>query len=508
MPGNWITNRQVEIYMNAREQGHTQEAAAAKSGISVRSGSNIENNKRPDPKAQERHWRTRQDPLAEVWETELEPMLESAPNLQAITLLEHIQASYPDKFEDKLLRTLQRRIKEWRALKGPDREIMFRQEQIAGRQGLSDFTALNQTTITIAGEVFEHLLYHFRLIYSKWSYMKVTMGGESYSALAEGLHEALKRLGGSPSEHRTDSLSAAYKNLSQDEQKDITERYKELCSHYGMKATRNNRGKSHENGGVESPHGHLKRRIEQALLLRGSHDFVTIDAYQNFIDEVVQQHNQRNAKGLHLEKPLLKALPKYKAITYTEFRAVVSSSSTIDVRRVSYTIPSRLQGETLNVRIYDKQLECYLGSKYVISLKRVYPKNKHTRGRQVDYRHVIGSLVKKPQAFRYSRLRDDLLPTADYKMIWEYADANMDAKAACKFIVGLLYLAHTENCESELAQAVISLMDKGAELSLSLLQMKFKKSSTKLPEVEINQHELSHYNCLITRTQPQEPVYV
>lgn len=508
MPGNWITNRQVEIYMNSRKQGHTQEAAAAKSGISVRSGSNIENNKRPDPKSQERHWRTRQDPLAEVWETELEPMLEGMPNLQAITLLEHIQVNHPGKFEDKVLRTLQRRVKQWRALKGPDKETMFRQEHLAGRLGLSDFTVLKQATITIAGKIFEHLLYHFRLIYSKWSYMRVTLGGESYSALAEGLHEALKRLGGSPAEHRTDSLSAAYKNLSQDEQDDLTERYQQLCVHYGMKATRNNRGQSHENGGVESAHGHLKRRIEQALLLRGSNDFTSVDAYQNFIDEVVQQHNQRNAKSINLEKSELKQLPKHKAITYSEARAVVSSSSTIDVRRVTYTVPSRLQGETLHVKLFDKSLECYLGSKHVISLERIYTKGKTTRGRQVDYRHVIGSLIKKPQAFRYSRLRDDLLPTHDYKSIWKYVDATMSAKASCKFIVGLLYLAHCEDCESKLAQTVLALIENNVALSLSSLQIKFRKAAITPPSIEVTQHDLGCYNALISQNEQQEAAYV
>lgn len=507
MPGNWITNRQVDIYMNARQQGSTQEVAAAKSGISVRSGSDIENNKRQDPKAQRRYWRTRTDPLASVWEAELEPLLNASPRLQAITLLEHLQSKYPGKFEDNILRTLQRRVKEWRALKGPDKEVMFRQEHFAGRLGLSDFTQLKQTTITIAGEVFNHLLYHFRLIYSKWSYLKVTVGGESYSALAEGLHEALNRLGGSPAEHRTDSLSAAYKNLSQDEQRDITERYQQLCAHYGMKATRNNRGQSHENGGIESPHGHLKRRIEQAFILRGSNDFSSIEAYQSFIDEVVKQHNQRNATSIHLEKPTLNQLPNYQAITYTEVRAVVSSSSTIDVRRVTYTVPSRLQGETLNVRLYDKRLECYLGSKPVIILERVYPKGKYTRERQVDYRHVIGSLIKKPQAFRYSRLREDLLPNPDYQRIWKHVDATMSAEAACKFIVGLLHLAYSENCESELATRVLTLIDQGQSLSLSSLQITFKTGHVETPRIEVNQHTLSQYNRLICCSQTQEVSY-
>lgn len=507
MPGHWITNRQVEIYMNARKQTLTQEVAAAKAGISVRSGSDIERNKRQDPKQQDRHWRTRPDPLASVWDSELEPMLTESPNLQAITLLEHVQASHPGQFEDKVLRTLQRRVKEWRGLKGPEKEVMFRQEHFAGRLGLSDFTKLKRTTITIAGKVFNHMLYHFRLIYSKWSYMKIIVGGESYSALAEGLHEALNRLGGSPAEHRTDSLSAAYKNLSLDEQKDITARYEQLCAHYNMKATRNNRGQSHENGGVESPHGHLKRRIEQALILRGSNDFNSIDAYQNFIDDVVKQHNQRNAKSISLEKAELNPLPKHKATTYTETRAVVSSSSTIDVRRVTYTVPSRLQGEALNVRLYDERLECYLGSKHVITLVRAYPKGKYAREQQVDYRHVIASLVKKPQAFRYSRLRDNLLPTQDYKEIWKHVDATLSAKAACQFIVGLLYLAYSEDCESKLATYVLSLIDKGQTLSLSKLQMQFKTAQLEAPTIKVNQHNLSHYNALISQSQQQEVMY-
>lgn len=281
MPGQWITNKQVEIYMKSRKSGSTQEVSAAKAGISERSGREIDAGRRITPCSKPHHWRTRKDPLLDVWDDELVPLLKAQPSLQPITLLEYLQEKYNDKYPDSILRTLQRRIKKWQTLSGPEQEVMFRQEHIPGRLGLSDFTHLKDVVITIQGNPLDHLLYHFRLSYSHWSYMKVILGGESYTALAEGLQEALWRLGGSPLEHRTDSLSAAFKNISKEAQDDITSRYQSFCEYYSMKATRNNPGASHENGSIESPHGHLKRRVKQALLLRGSHDFASVSSYQS-----------------------------------------------------------------------------------------------------------------------------------------------------------------------------------------------------------------------------------
>lgn len=501
MSGNWITNQQVKMYMKTRNQGHTQEVSAAKSGISVKSGRAIEQGQRPNPHNQERHWRTRKDPLQDVWKDELEPMLKASPSLQAISLLEYLQNQYPDHYDDRLLRTIQRRVKHWRALHGPEKEVMFRQQHEPARQALSDFTQLKKTTITIAGQPFLHLLYHFRLIYSKWSYLKVIIGGESYPALAEGLQEALHRLGGAPLEHRTDSLSAAFKNISRVEQEDITQSYSALCQHYRMTPSRNNPGKGHENGGVESPHGHLKRRIEQALLLRGSNNFSSIADYQLFVNQVVSQHNRRNAKTVVFERHLLQPLPKTQAVDYKLIHAVVTSSSTIDVRKVTYTVPSQLQGETLQVRLYDDRLICYLGCTHVITLHRIYPVGKTTRARSVNYRHVIHSLVKKPQAFRYSRIRDDLLPTLAYKVIWAHVDKTMAPKAACRLMVGLLYLAATEDCDVKLAQTILEMIDDHKPLVLSQLQSKFKKPPELPPDIHIKHHVLNHYDTLIPHYQ-------
>jgi hypothetical protein len=330
--------------------------------------------------------------------------------------------------------------------------------------------------------------------------MKVILGGESFTALSEGLQEALQRLGKAPCEHRSDSLSAAFKNLSKDARGDMTNSYEAFCNQYSMKASRNNPGLGHENGSIESAHGHLKRRIEQALLLRGSYDFDSVAQYQSFIEEVVMRHNRRNAKAIDEERLTLQSLPLHHAVDYTKLNVVVSSSSTIDVRRVTYTVPSRLQGEMLTIHLYDSYLACFLGSVPVIELRRLHPQG-DKRQRLVDYRHVIGSLVKKPQAFRYSALQSELLPSLDYHKIWEYLNAQLSPKAACKLIVGLLYLAASEDCELDLAQYVLVLINSGQEVALSHLQTRFKKQTTSAPDIMVMQHCLANYNSFIPNMQ-------
>jgi len=480
--------------MSSRNLGKTQRVSAAKAGISERSGRKIEQGKlRP---VKQHDWKTRQDPFVAVWSQELVPMLECSPELLPITLLEYLQEKYGDEYPDSKLRTLERRVKLWRAQYGPDKEVMFRQEHPPGRQGLSDFTQLKDVVITINGTPYRHLLYHFRLACSGWSHVKVIEGGESFTALAEGLQEALWRLGGVPFEHRTDSLSAAFKNLSDSEQEDITQRYEQLCQHYGMIATRNNRGVSHENGSIESPHVHIKRRIKQALLLRGSNEFDSKSAYQTWLDGVIHQHNRRNAKNITTERMALQPLPTYKTTDFTEVAARVSSSSTIDVRRVTYTVPSRLEGECLRIHLYHDRLECFLGATHLITLSRVYPIGKTNRARHIDYRHVIHSLAKKPQAFRFSTLREDLLPTTTYKQIWAHVERNIHGKAACKFMVGLLHLAANHDCEKALGDTVMSLITNKKSLSLSALQQQFAKAACELPLIEVNQHRLDSYQVL------------
>ena len=207
-------------------------------------------------------------------------------------------------------RTLERRIARWRALNGPNRDVIFRQEHPPGRMGLSDFTDMVALGITIAGEPFDHRLYHFRLAFSGFEHAHVVLGGESFVALAEGLQNALWALGGVPEQHRSDSLSAAFCNLDREAQEDLTRRYEELCAHYGMTPSRNNPGIAHENGSIESAHGHLKNVLNDELLLRGSREFEDLSAYRRFVDEVVGRRNARNRKRIEIERTVLKQLPE------------------------------------------------------------------------------------------------------------------------------------------------------------------------------------------------------
>ncbi len=500
MSGKAITREQVKLFMKLRNQGDTQIQASAKAGIAERSGRRIDAGERREKK-KPRHWRTRKDPFAEVWQSEIVPILEKTPALMPTTLFEDLQDRHPGRFSNKLKRTFQRRVKKWKALHGPDKQVMFRQSKEAGRLGLSDFTELNDIVITIAGELLDHRLYHFRLPYSGWSHVRVILGGESYTALAEGLQEALQRLDGAPLEHRTDSLSAAYKNLSKSEQEDLTERYRSLCEHYGMTPTRNNRGVSHENGAVESPHGHIKNRIRQALLLRESHDFASLDEYRQWLDGLIRRFNRRCSDALEIERNQLLVLPPHNATDYSEQVVKVTSSSTFDVKRVLYSVPARLVGESLRLHIYDDRIEAYSGSTLAHTLTRTYTLNHNQRARCIDYRHLIGQLVRKPQAFRYSQLRDDLLPNATYQKIWDTIDQQLEPRAACKQIVGILALAARADCEQALGTYLQQQIAKGKLPSLYQLEQRFDPHARSvLPdglEDPCIQHSLSSYDALI-----------
>lgn len=488
--------------MSHRKQGEAQASASAKAGVSERTGRRIEAGQVNPLENEERHWRTRKDPFAGVWDSEVLPLLEKQPRLNATTLFEDLQDRHPGRYPNGRKRTFQRRVKAWKALHGPDKEVMFRQAREAGRQGLSDFTQLKTVVVTIDGEAFAHRLYHFRLAFSGWSHLKVVLGGESYTALAEGLQEALWRLGGAPREHRSDSLSAAYKNLTADEQEDLTERYEALCAHYGMTPTRNNRGIGHENGAVESPHGHLKRRIEQALLLRESADFTSVDDYRMWLDGIVRRFNRRCGEALEVERAQLGALPPRRTTDFTEQVVPVTTSSTIEVKRVLYTVPSRLIGERLRLHIFDERIEGYIGSVRAVTLPRVYAVSHERRARCIDYRHVIASLARKPRAFRYSQLRQELLPNATYRRIWAELDARLGPRAACKRIVGILALAARADCERALGTYLLQRLGANHIPTVHELEQRFdpqagEVASQALGTSQSLQHPLALYDTLL-----------
>ena len=482
--------------MQHRQKGSSQEMAAAKSGISVRSGRRIEKSTVRDKK-QERDWRTRKDPLDTVWSTELVALLEREPSLTGTTLLEYLEEHYPNQYDQKILRTLQRRVKQWKALEGPNKEVMFRQQAVVAQQGFSDFTHPNDD-ITINGELFKHIFYQFRLAFSSWRSVTVIQGGESYAALSSGLQRALHQAGGSPKEHRTDSLSAARNN----KQNVWTDAYDELCRHYSMKPTRNNLGLSHENGVVECANGSFKRRLSQQLKLRGSNDFNSIEDYQAFVDKVVEKLNRRSRTRFIEEQQQLQPLPEFKAANYQTLNVKVTSSSTIEVRRVLYTVPSRLIGERVQIRLHHDKLAVYVGQKLASTLPRIYPQPGENRARSINYRHVIQSLAAKPQAFRYSQLRDDLLPDDNYRQLWQRADQCLETRAACKWIVAVLKLAYQYD-EKLLGENLLLSAKVGVFEPITDLQARY------LPKIEkyypasnhsSGQHDLASYDALLSST--------
>jgi len=479
--------------MSKRQQGKSQETAAAKAAISERSGRRIEKGERHSVPG-ERHWRTREDPLEAIWENELVPLLEKESQLTGLTLWEYLEDEHAGQFPYKVLRTLQRRVKHWKATQGPAKVVIFRQSVPAGRQGLSDFSH-PATEITIQGEVFTHLLYQFRFAYSGWRYVQIILGGESYSALADGLQSALFRAGGSPIEHRTDSLSAAFNN-SVEEQK-LTQSYEALCTHYNLQATRNNRGVSHENGAIECAHGSFKRRLDQALKLRGSSEFATIKDYQAFLDTVTERLNKRCQSRFKDEQLALQKLPGERFMDYSELSLKVTRSSTLEVKRVLYTVPSRLIGENVRVHVYHDRLAFFVGQTLTSTLARVYPKAGQDRSRCIDYRHIIHSLAAKPQAFRFLQFRDELLPTETYRKLWLHCDQQFESREACKWIVGVLRIAKDYNCEERLGDGLLASIDNNKPLpSLKSLQERYL-GHKQVPTIPARQQDLQSYDHLL-----------
>lgn len=489
---------QKRAYMNARELGLTQQESSTIAEISERTGQRIDAGHHRPNRGQVTENEKSRDPLAAVWESELEPMLRREPRLKPMTLFEYLQEQYPGQYP-QVLRTLQRRVRTWKALHGPAPEVMFMLRHEPGVMGLSDFTKLKGMEITLNGEPFEHLIYHYRLAYSGWQYAQIIQGGESFIGLSEGLQNALIASGGVPKEHRTDSLSVAYRNLGGHRTSDLTRLYDDLCDHYRMEPTRNNKGIAHENGSVESPHGHLKNRIKQAIYLRGSSDFATIADYQTVIDKATAGLNRQCEAKFEQEKASLQPLPQRRVADYEVLSAKVSCHSTIDVRCILYSVPSRLIGQQVEIHLYHDRLVGYFARQQVFELTRMrVPGKGRRRGRCIDYRHLIEGLRKKPRAFLYCNWQADLLPTPEFRQIWDQLKTRFERDQAAVLIVEALYIAATYDQEVAVTDYLAQALAQG-NLTLTRLQQQFIPDlSAVLPPIETQQHSLDSYDQLLS----------
>jgi hypothetical protein len=360
-------------------------------------------------------WRTRPDPLAKIWD-EVARMLLAAPELESKTLFEHFLARADSGLEPSHLRTFFRRVRQWRATQGPEQEVFFAQEQRPGELMQLDWTYARELQVTIQGEALDHLFCHCVLPYSNWQWAMRCIS-ESFLSLVSGLQAALKQLGKSPTHLGTDNTSAATHEIEQlpGRPRGYNSDYLELCTHYDLTPLTINVNCPHEHGDVESQNGHLKRRLDQHLLLRGSRDFNCLEQYDGFVEEVLRAANAKRQKRLVEELACMRPLPAMGLAEYREFEPVVSSQSLMRVNRHTYSVPSRLIGHTLRVEQYEAELKVYLGREFLFCLPRL----RGDRGALVDFRHVISGLLRKPGAFIHYRHREALYPSGVFRAAYD-----------------------------------------------------------------------------------------
>ena len=432
-----VTDRQVRILMESIIKGKRYSASAACAGMDEKTARKYRRlGKFPSEIMVSHNWRTREDPFSEVWEEVIEK-LSLNPGLEAKTLFSDLQRSYPAEFSDGQLRTFQRKVKGWRILHGPSKEVYFPQVHYPGRLCQSDFTHLDNLGITICSQPFPHMLYHFVLTYSNWETGTVCFS-ESFESLSCGLQNALWQLGGVPLSHRTDRLGAAVHKA--DNPQEFTARYAGLLRHYGLKGCKTQPYKPNENGDVEQRHYRFKRALDQSLMLRGSRDFSSREEYESFLGELFGQLNSGRRDRLSEELPVLRKLPLQKLSSCKRLQPTVGPSSTIRVNHNVYSVDSRLIGEQIKVRLYAEHLEVWYGQRLVDSIPRLRGEGKHL----INYRHVIDWLVRKPGAFTNYRYRSDLFPTHRFRMAYDYLKQHVPARADKEYL-SILRLAAKEN---------------------------------------------------------------
>jgi hypothetical protein len=488
-----IRDEQVRKLWQFLAEGLPLGKAAWKSGMSEKSARRYRTaGQLPSETTKPRGWRTRKDPFDDVWSA-VEPLLIETPDLEAKSLFEWLQREHPNRFSDGQLRSFQRRVKDWRATDGPAKEVFFQQVHHPGRLCASDFTHMTDLGVTIAGQTFEHMAYHFVLTYSNWESMTVCFS-ESYENLSDGLQNALWELGGVPQRHRSDRLSAAVNNLTP--RREFTSRYQALMTHYGLTMEKTGARKAHENGDVESLHRHFKRSVDQALLLRGSRDFADRSQYDSFLRDVVAHKNAGRADRLAEERSVLAPLPATRQSSTRQLTAQVNGGSLIRVLGNVYSVNSRLIGETVCVRAHAEHLEIWFAQKEVDRVPRLQGRGKS----RINYRHIIDWLVRKPGAFENYRYRDALFPTSRFRMAYDLL-CGSGMEHGAKEYLAILELAAKEG-ETLVDDALRVLLDEPPLTSERVRQ--FVEDACHVPsatDVHVAETDLSIFDVLLTNKE-------
>ena len=488
-----VTDAQVRRLREKRMDGKTVGAAAAAAGMCERTARRWQAGPWPSASQTPRAWRTRLDPFADIWASEVVPRLtaDTDRRLQSLTLFEWLCDRYPGRFHAGQLRTLQRRVRDWRAQHGPDLEAYFEQTAAPGREGALDFTDASDLGVTIQGDVFSHLLFEWVLSFSGWTYVGLA-ASETFEALVAGLQGAVWTLGAVPSVIRHDNLSAATHELKRSGGRQLTERFRGVLDHYGLRSSRIRPGEAHENGRVEQAHFRTKTAVEQALLLRGHADFVDEATYEAFVRDVVERkRNGPAAPRLAEERPHLQPLPAAPVPNYTTWTCVVRRWSTIRVGGRTYSVPSRLLGHTVEARQHPTTVEVVYHGQVVDTMPRLRGGADH----RIDYRHIIGSLVRKPGAFARYRYREELFPSLTFRQAYDALGATHGERADVEY-VRLLHLAATTS-ERQVEATLLTALGEGQRFDYAGVQALVRPAVPQVPVIGIPTPDLAQYDALL-----------
>jgi len=486
-----VTDQQVRRLFKLNQVEKYFGIAAMKAGMDEKTARKYRGTgKLPSELKQGHTWRTREDPFEDVWD-DIKSMLDCNPGLEAKTIFEYLQRKCSGEFADGQLRTLQRRIKIWRAVEGPSKEVFFSQIHRPGELGQSDFTHMNKLGVSISGVPFDHMIYHFVLTYSNWEAGTICFS-ESFESLSQGLQNALWELGGVPEKHRTDCLTTAVNKA--DHPEEFTRRYQDLVDHYGTTACKTNPNSPNENGDVEQRNYRFKKAVDQALLLRGNRNFDDRTSYEEFLHKLFMQLNAGRNKRFMEEQAVLHRLPKRRIDSCKRLEMKVGPSSTIRANHNVYSVESRLIGENIQVRLYMERLEIWYGQKKVDTLPRQRGEGKH----KINYRHIIDSLIRKPGVFENYRYRDAMFPTSRFRIAYDSLKKRYTERSAAKRYLHILNMAAKES-ETDVDNALRVLIDKSMDICKEHVEilMQSGESVFTATDIDIPAIDLTCYDQLL-----------
>ena len=459
----------------------------------------VEGGRLPSELVEPRNWRTHEDAFVEHW-PELEVMLGESPGLEAKTLFDVLMTKYPGRYEDGQLRTLQRRVKSWRAERGPDRPVMLAQLHRPGEAAQTDFTWTTELAITIAGQLFVHMLCVFVLPYSNWRWATICLS-ESIASIRRGVQRALFQLGRVPLYHQTDNSTAATHRIPDGKtvvaegsgKRPFNEDYLAIMRHFGMTARTTEVGAKEQNGDVEASNGALKRALEQALLVRGSRDFESRDAWQSFVDDVMRKANRGRGQRVVEDMAAMRELNVAKLPEYVEEDFRVSEWSTVRVKHCAYSVPSRLIGEWVRVRIFEDRIVVRYAGKTELDCDRLRGRNL----RRIDYRHMIWSLVRKPGGFARYVYREEMFPSVAFRRAYDAIQTPHHGLKGDLEYLRILHLA-ASTIEADVEAALALLLAEGNGITADAVKLLVSRAtSIEVPELAPHRVDLGAYDALL-----------